>query len=229
MLPTVFLIWVTLGSIAHADPTDVLDELDVLDRIQDITGSPAHRLLSKGNLDYNATDLAQLLDDYNNGEPFYVFMEHEISPISVSHLIPLDLAMWFQVSDKLIESLKFYYDDFFQNVFNAPVIIYLSSNAIFNEDDSLVNMAFQNLRDILASGLNATNTYVYSDIDPRFPSAPLGANIFEAIKRTNYPTEVAIKVSPMFSSSFPVQFQYRRIRRLVPWAHPDQYPDSLFK
>jgi tryptophanyl-tRNA synthetase len=125
---------------------------DHLERIERLTTRPVHPFLRRG-LFITHKDLDLLLDEYEKGEPFYIYTG--IGPSSprlhLGHLIPFILTQYLQ------------------EAFNVHVVIQIT------DDEKLLfrrctlqeiqhNMA-ENIKDIVALGFDPAKTFIFNNID----------------------------------------------------------------
>lgn len=76
--------------------TQLIDQ-ELIARIERVTGKKAHRFLRRG-LFFSHRDMNQLLDAYENGEPFYLYTGRGPSSdaLHMGHLIPFLFTKWLQ-------------------------------------------------------------------------------------------------------------------------------------
>lgn len=190
-------------------------------RFERITGRPAHLLLRRG-IFYTHRDLSLLLDDYEQGIPFYLYTGRGASSeaLHVGHLVP------------------FLFTKYLQEAFQVPLVIQLTDDEKFYYKEKLTleearRLAYLNARDIIACGFDPDKTFIFTDVDymgtmyPMVAKAAklitfnqchgvLGDNILANIGRVMYPS---IQAAPAFPGSFPTMFGNRKdIRCLIPQA-----------
>ena len=124
----------------------------LIERMEQLTGKRAHHLIRRGFF-FSHRDLDKLLDDYEQGEPFYLYTGRGPSSDSlhVGHLVPFLLTQWLQ------------------EAFRVPVVIQLTDDEKFlwnqAELDTYTQYAYANARDIMAVGFIPELTYVMLDTE----------------------------------------------------------------
>eukprot|EP00899_Mesostigma_viride_P020219 jgi/Mesvir1/28199/Mv04753-RA.1 len=125
---------------------------DMVARIERITGKPAHPFLRRGAF-FAHRDLAQVLDAYEAGKPFYLYTGRGPSSESLhlGHLIP------------------FLFTKYLQDVFKVPLVIQLTDDekciwrGISVEESR--RLARENAKDIIACGFDIGRTFIFPDFD----------------------------------------------------------------
>lgn len=124
----------------------------LIDRIEKVTGKPAHPLLKRG-IFFSHRDLNTILDLYEKKQPFYLYTGRGPSSESLhmGHLIPFIFTKWLQ------------------DTFNVPLIVQLTDDEKFLWKDLSVEesnrLAYENAKDIIACGFDKDKTFIFSDID----------------------------------------------------------------
>ncbi len=122
----------------------------LLERLRSVTHGPLHPLLSRG-IYYSHRDLEQVLDQYERGDPFFLYSGRGPSgPLHLSHLVPFALCQWFQ--EKL----------------DVPMYIQITDDEKFWARSKLtreetIRWGYENLVDILALGFDPKKTRVFFD------------------------------------------------------------------
>ena len=177
----------------------------LIDRIERITGQKAHRFLRRGFFNSHR-DLHELLDAYEQGEPFYIYTGRGPSSggIHIGHLLPFEFSAWLQ------------------QVFRAPVVIQMTDDEKFLfrrnlSQKALRHMLQENARDIIACGFDPHSTFIFSDFDymgrmyrevvsiENFVTTNQAFSIYgftmsDSIGKIRFP---ATQAAPCFSNSFP--------------------------
>jgi len=123
---------------------------ELLAKVHHISGGDVHPLLARG-VYYSHRDLAELLDGFANGKPFFLYSGRGPSgPLHTSHLVPFDLCQWFQ------------------RRLGVPMYIQITDDEKFWARSGLTreetaNWGLENLYDILALGFDPKRTRVFFD------------------------------------------------------------------
>jgi len=123
---------------------------ELLAKVHHISGGDVHPLLARG-IYYSHRDLAELLDGFANGKPFFLYSGRGPSgPLHTSHLVPFDLCQWFQ------------------RRLGVPMYIQITDDEKFWARSGLTreetaNWGLENLYDILALGFDPKRTRVFFD------------------------------------------------------------------
>ncbi|EDO33139.1 predicted protein [Nematostella vectensis] len=179
-----------------------------LERIERLTGKPAHHLLKRGVF-FSHRDLDAMLDVYEKGKPFYLYTGRGPSSESMhlGHLIP------------------FIFTKYLQEAFDVPLVIQLTDDEKFFLKKNLEcqethRLAYENMKDIIACGFDPNKTFIFSDMDYIGSCPEFYTNImkiqkcitFNQVRSTFGFTETdnigkiafpAIQAAPSFSNSFP--------------------------
>lgn len=197
----------------------------ILARFEALTESkrPLHPLL-KQDIFYSHRDLELILDDYEQGKPFYLYTGRGPSAgsLHLGHLLP------------------FTFTQYLQEVFGAPVVIQMTDDEKFLHRDvdlpTIRKNLIENVKDIIACGFDPEKTFIFSNFDyigSLYPNVVriekmitnnqvrgcFGISGSDNIGKTSFP---AIQAAPAFCSSFPVvlsQFIKKsdgRMRCLIP-------------
>mmetsp|Transcript_22633 Transcript_22633/g.35537 ORF Transcript_22633/g.35537 Transcript_22633/m.35537 type:complete len:519 (-) Transcript_22633:50-1606(-) len=178
---------------------------DVLGRLEELAKRKLPEFLRRG-LGVSHRDLEKLLAQIERGDTnFYVYTGRGASSNSLhlGHIIPFQVARWFQ------------------QAFNAPVVIQLTDDEKFlwKKDIDLPTarkLAWENAKDIIALGFNPDRTFIFRNTDYisqlysnviriqklitySQASSTLGLNASDCIGKTAFP---AIQAAPAFSTAF---------------------------
>ncbi|XP_045186847.1 tryptophan--tRNA ligase, cytoplasmic-like [Mercenaria mercenaria] len=192
----------------YADCEKINEEL--IERIEDITGKPAHHFLKRGIV-ISHSMMHHILDLYQEGKPFYLYTGRGPSSKSlhVGHLVPFQFTKWLQ------------------DTFDVPLVIQLTDDEKYLWKDiptpeAAINLSRKNAKDIIAFGFDEKKTFIFSNFEYMCP--PFYKNICrieklvtneevmnkfgiskrDSIGKTSFP---AIQAAPSFSSSFPGIFR----------------------
>jgi tryptophanyl-tRNA synthetase len=123
----------------------------LLKRIEKHTGD-LHSLLSRG-LFFAHRDLGWILDEYEKGNPFYLYTGRGPSGHThLGHLVPWIFTKWLQ--DKFGAKLLFQMTDDEKFLFNPDLDI-----------EGTNSLAYENALDVIALGFDPKMTEIFSDID----------------------------------------------------------------
>jgi len=193
----------------------------LIDRIERLTGVPAHPFLKRGVF-FAHRDLKEILDAFEKGRPFYLYTGRGPSSeaLHLGHLIP------------------FMFTKYLQDAFKVPLVIQLTDDEKFlwkglNLEESR-RLAKENAKDIIACGFDVTRTFIFSDFD--YVGGAFYRNVVR-IQRTVTMNQVrgifgftqednigkiafpAVQAAPSFPDSFPHMFGERKdVRCLIPCA-----------
>ncbi|XP_053397628.1 tryptophan--tRNA ligase, cytoplasmic-like [Mercenaria mercenaria] len=204
----------------YADCEKINDEL--IERIEDITGKPAHHFLRRGIV-ISHSMMNDILDLYQAGKPFYLYTGRGPSSESLhlGHLVPFQFTKWLQ------------------DTFDVPLVIQLTDDEKYlrkgiSTPEEAVKLSRQNAKDIIAFGFDEKKTFIFSNFEYMCP--PFYKNICrieklvtngevmnkfgigkrDSIGKTSFP---AIQAAPSFCSSFPEIFcGSKDIACLIPCA-----------
>ncbi|HYK93642.1 MAG TPA: tryptophan--tRNA ligase [Thermoplasmata archaeon] len=149
---------------------------DLLSRLRAAGGGSLHPLLARG-IYYSHRDLGALLDQYDRGNPFFLYSGRGPSgPLHTSHLVPFDLCAWLQ------------------KTFHVPMYIQITDDEKFWLRPKLTRAetrrwGLENLYDLLAVGFDPKNTHVFFDSRSIAALYPLAS---EAAKKIPYSTAKAV-------------------------------------
>eukprot|EP00200_Dunaliella_tertiolecta_P004984 CAMPEP_0202352296 /NCGR_PEP_ID=MMETSP1126-20121109/8550_1 /ASSEMBLY_ACC=CAM_ASM_000457 /TAXON_ID=3047 /ORGANISM="Dunaliella tertiolecta, Strain CCMP1320" /LENGTH=398 /DNA_ID=CAMNT_0048944489 /DNA_START=49 /DNA_END=1245 /DNA_ORIENTATION=+ len=194
---------------------------DLVARIEKATGKLAHPFLKRG-IFFAHRDLADILDCYEKGVPFYLYTGRGPSSeaLHLGHLVP------------------FMFTKYLQDAFNVPLVIQLTDDEKtlwkgldINESRRL---ARENAKDIIACGFDISKTFIFSDFE--YVGGAFYRNIVQ-IQRCVTMNQVrgifglgmedyigkiafpAVQAAPSFPDTFPHMFGTRKdIRCLIPCA-----------
>lgn len=194
---------------------------DLVDRIERLTGRPAHPFLKRG-IFFAHRDLAAILDAYENGEPFYLYTGRGPSSeaLHLGHLVPIAFTAWLQ------------------RAFNVPLVIQLTDDekTLWRGLDQAEarRLARENAKDIIACGFDVSKTFIFSDFEyvggafyrhivaiQRCVTMNQVRGIFgltpeDNIGKIAFP---AVQAAPSFPGCFPHIFGERRdVKCLIPCA-----------
>jgi tryptophanyl-tRNA synthetase len=193
----------------------------LIDRIERLTGVPAHPFLKRGVF-FAHRDLKEILDAYEKGQPFYLYTGRGPSSeaLHLGHLIP------------------FMFTKYLQDAFKVPLVIQLTDDEKFLwkglDLEESRRLARENAKDIIACGFDVTRTFIFSDFE--YVGGAFYRNIVR-IQRTVTMNQVrgifgftpednigkiafpAVQAAPSFPDSFPHMFGQRKdVRCLIPCA-----------
>eukprot|EP01130_Rhizamoeba_saxonica_P016936 TRINITY_DN7946_c0_g1_i1.p1 TRINITY_DN7946_c0_g1~~TRINITY_DN7946_c0_g1_i1.p1 ORF type:complete len:402 (+),score=66.82 TRINITY_DN7946_c0_g1_i1:268-1473(+) len=182
--------------------TDHIDDA-LIQRIKTITSKDVHPFLKRG-LFFSHRDMSELLDDYEQGNSFYLYTG--IGPSSeamhIGHLVP------------------FLITQYLQEAFGVPVVIQVTDDEKYLKKDlsmaAIDRMCHENIKDIIACGFDIENTFIFRNTEY---IGQLYQNVLQVQKRVNcnqikgifglsmsynigrvsFP---AIQAAPAFSSTF---------------------------
>jgi len=125
---------------------------ELVDRIERLTGRPAHPFLKRGIV-FAHRDLQELLDSYEKGEPFYLYTGRGPSSdaLHIGHLVPIMFTQWLQ------------------EAFDVPLVIQITDDekTLWRNLDQgeARRMARENVKDIIACGFDINKTFIFSDYE----------------------------------------------------------------
>ncbi|MCI4335816.1 MAG: tryptophan--tRNA ligase [Thermoplasmata archaeon] len=149
---------------------------ELLDRVRAKAEGALHPLLERG-IYYSHRDLGGILDQYAQGNPFFLYSGRGPSgPLHTSHLVPFDLCAWLQ------------------RVFDVPMYIQITDDEKFWFRPNLTRAetrrwGMENLYDLLAVGFDPNKTHVFFDTRSIAALYPLAA---DAAKKITYSTAKAV-------------------------------------
>ncbi|KAK9842923.1 hypothetical protein WJX74_004478 [Apatococcus lobatus] len=193
----------------------------ILDRMEKLTGHRPHHWLQRG-IFFAHRDMKEVLDCYEKGQPFYLYTGRGPSSeaLHLGHLIPFMFNVWLQ------------------KVFKVPIVIQITDDEKYLwrglDLEESIRLGRENVRDIIACGFEAENTFIFSDFDyvggafyrnitklQRAVTANqckgiFGLNDTDNIGKVAFP---AVQAAPCFSDSFPHMFGGRKdLQCLIPCA-----------
>lgn len=130
--------------------TSSLDQ-NLLKRIETLAGS-LHILLRRGVF-FSHRDLNLVLDDYENGNGFFLYTGRGPSgPMHIGHIIPFIMTKWFQEK------------------FGVNVYIELTDDEKFLNDEKITldysrKWSYENALDIIALGFDPDSTFIFQDTE----------------------------------------------------------------
>ncbi|XP_049848546.1 tryptophan--tRNA ligase, cytoplasmic-like [Schistocerca gregaria] len=180
----------------------------LVERIERLTGRPAHPFLSRGFF-FSHRELDKLLDAYEGGRKFYLYTGRGPSTDSMhlGHLIP------------------FIFCKYLQDAFDVPVVIQMTDDEKYLYKqvnlESLRQYTIENVRDIIACGFDVNKTFIFSNLEyiqHLYPNVlriqkNVTVNQVRAIFGVNDSSNIgkvsfsAIQAAPSFASSFPQVFE----------------------
>jgi len=191
----------------------------LLSRIESLSKVPLHPFLKRG-IFYSHKDLDTVLEEYEQGRPFYLYTGRGPSSASMhlGHLLP------------------FLFTKYLQDAFNVPLVIQMTDDEkyLFRDMDlpQIRHNLIENCKDIIACGFDVKKTFIFSNFDymgSLYPNVVkiqrhvtnnqvrglFGVTMSDNIGRTAFP---AIQAAPSFQSSFPVVFKHSKTNRrcLIP-------------
>lgn len=113
----------------------------------------------------NCSDLNAILDSYEKGEKFFLYTGRGPSSESmhIGHLIPFIFTKFLSIFFKMTLSR------YLQEVFQVPLVIQLTDDEKFlykgQTLEECYRMGKENIKDIIACGLDPKLTFIFSDID----------------------------------------------------------------
>lgn len=147
---------------------------ELLERFERLTHHKPHHWLRR-NIFFAHRDLEQILNDYEQNKPIYIYTGRGPSTKSLhlGHMIPFMFTKWLQ------------------DVFGAIVVVQMSDDEKYyfkNIDfDTVYQMQYENARDIIAIGFNPDKTFIFSSHD--YSTTPAARSIFHTLcKRINMNT-----------------------------------------
>ncbi|HEV2166823.1 MAG TPA: tryptophan--tRNA ligase [Thermoplasmata archaeon] len=144
-------------------------------RLARLARGPLHPLLARG-VYYSHRDLSNLLDEYERGNPFFVYSGRGPSgPLHTAHLMQFELCRWFQER------------------FGADMYVQITDDektwARGLPSEETGRWGRENLLDILAVGFDPKRTHVFFDTRSIRAMYPLAV---EVAKRINFSTVKAV-------------------------------------
>jgi len=196
----------------------------LIQRFETLTGKKCHHLIRRG-LVYSHREFHEILNRFEKKQPFYLYTGRgpSASSMHLGHLIPFMITKWLQ------------------EVFDVPLVIQITDDEKFLfkpqlELEECIEMAHENIKDIIAVGFEQDRTFIFSDIEYISSSRNFFMNIKRVEKAVTYNQAratfgfddssnigkvafPAVEASPSFSSSFPQIFNNREdIPALIPCA-----------
>lgn len=196
-------------------------EPELVERIERLTGRPAHPFLKRG-IFFAHRDLKELLDAHERGQPFYLYTGRGPSSeaLHLGHLVPFMFTKWLQ------------------DAFKVPLVIQLTDDEKFLwrglSVEEARRLARENCKDIIACGFDVARTFIFSDFEyvggafyrnitriQRCVPMNQVRGIFGFTQEDNigkiaFP---AVQAAPAFPDSFPQMFGERKdVRCLIPCA-----------
>ncbi|KAH3854762.1 tryptophan--tRNA ligase, cytoplasmic-like [Dreissena polymorpha] len=195
----------------------------LVQRIEKVTGKPAHHLLRRG-IFFSQRDMTMILDLYEKQQPFFLYTGRGPSSeaMHLGHLIPFIFTKWLQ------------------ETFDVPLVVQLTDDEKFLWKDLSIEetnrLAHENAKDIIALGFDVNKTFIFSDYEYIGSCKEFYMNMcriqklvtFNQVKgifgfddstcigKISFP---AIQAAPSFSSSFPLIFNGRaNVHCLIPCA-----------
>lgn len=148
---------------------------ELLGRLEKHTG-PLHMMLRRG-LFFAHRDLAWIIDEYDKGNPFYLYTGRGPSGHThLGHLVPWIFTKWLQ--DRFGSKLLFQMTDDEKYLFNT--------NLELEETNSL---SYENALDVVALGFDPDRTEIFSDLDY---SKTLYRQALKVAKRITFSTTKAV-------------------------------------
>lgn len=122
---------------------------ELIERFERVTGKPAHPFIKRGFI-FGHRDVKLLLDDYEAGNPIYIYTGRGPSgPMHLGHLVP------------------FHFTKYLQDVFNCTVVIQMADTEKYYFKDlkfeQIQNYMEENIKDIKAMGFNLDKTFIFSN------------------------------------------------------------------
>lgn len=183
---------------------------DLIERMEKLTGKPAHHLLRRG-IFFSHRDMHQILDLVEQKKKFYLYTGRGPSSeaMHLGHLIPFMFTKWLQ------------------DTFDVPLVIQMTDDEKFLWKDLTIEetnrLAHENAKDIIACGYDLDRTFIFSDVEYISESTEFykmmckiqklvtfnqvkgifGFSDSDNIGKISFP---AIQAAPSFSSAFPQIF-----------------------
>ncbi|NIO44949.1 MAG: tryptophan--tRNA ligase, partial [Candidatus Aenigmarchaeota archaeon] len=125
--------------------------LDLLKRLERVTGHKPHRLLRRG-LFFAHRGLEEILDDFEAGRPIFLYTGRGPSgDMHVGHVIPMEFTVWLQ------------------KVFKAVVVFQIADDEKYWFKDKtweeIYELGKKNVYDIIALGFDPERTFIFSNRD----------------------------------------------------------------
>lgn len=122
---------------------------NLLNRIKKIAKGKLHPLLSR-NVFFAHRELNLILDDYENGKPFYLYTGRGPSgKMHIGHLLPFTFTLWLQ------------------RVFNVDLVIQLTDDEKFliggKQKSEIEKFTNENILDIISLGFDPKKTHIIGD------------------------------------------------------------------
>ncbi|KRH92008.1 Cytoplasmic tryptophanyl-tRNA synthetase, partial [Pseudoloma neurophilia] len=127
-------------------------DCEIITRMEKISGKKVHHLIRRGFV-FAHRDLNLILDEYEKGEPFYLYTGRGPSTKSlhIGHSIPFLLCKYLQ------------------DVFDVPLIIQITDDEKFLfkdlDLDCTLNFATENIKDIISFGFNPEKTFIFRNVN----------------------------------------------------------------
>ncbi len=148
---------------------------ELMKRLEGHTGT-LHTLLRRG-LFFAHRDLGWILDEYERGNPFYLYTGRGPSGHThLGHLVPWMFTRWLQ--EKFGSKLLFQMTDDEKFLFNPGLSL-----------EETNSFAYENALDVIALGFNPNKTEIFSDIDYCKTLYPLALGV---AKKITYSTTKAV-------------------------------------
>jgi tryptophanyl-tRNA synthetase len=138
----------TYSKIVKEFGVDLINE-SLLKRIKKIANGKLHPLLSRGVF-FAHRELNLVLDDYENGKPFYLYTGRGPSgKMHIGHLLPFTFTLWLQ------------------KTFNVDLLIQLTDDEKFlvgkKEKGEIEKFTNENILDIISLGFDPKKTHIITD------------------------------------------------------------------
>ncbi|KAL7722291.1 tryptophan--tRNA ligase [Entamoeba marina] len=184
---------------------------DQIARIGSLTHQTPHTWLRRG-LFFCHRDINGILDDVEKNNPFYLYTGRGPSSdaLHLGHLVP------------------FIFTQYLQSAFQAQLVVQLTDDEKYLWKDVTIpetqHYAIENIKDIIASGLDEDKTFIFTDYEYMPRMYPLVTQIQsreflistkDNVGKISFP---AIQAAPAFPSCFPHLFGKNKIRCLIPCA-----------
>lgn len=194
---------------------------ELIDRLERVTGSPAHIWIKRGII-FAHRDLDVILDDYESGKQIYIYTGRgpTTASLHLGHMIPLMFTKWLQ------------------DVFGAILVIQIADDEkyYFKDTDfsSVYEFGKENAKDIIACGFDCNKTFIFSSRDYNRTAAAHNL-IHDMYKKISIKDIKAIfgsddssnigkyvwpiyQMAPSMSKYFEPIFGNNNVRCLVPYA-----------
>ncbi|XP_012539926.1 tryptophan--tRNA ligase, cytoplasmic [Monomorium pharaonis] len=199
---------------------------ELLAKFEKITGKKPHHFLRRG-IFFSHRDMHTILNLYEQGQYFYLYMSREPSMMHLGHLIPFMFCKWLQ------------------DIFDVPLVIQLTDDEKGTWEtvkvEDAIKLAYTNARDIIACGFNPKKTFIFFnvehiEINPAFYQNMIRIGKYVVLNQVKSILDFGntgsiakgafplMQVVPAISSTFPFIFKDTKVPCLIPCLiDEDQY------